>query len=139
MHRLVLQLVLSPSIHHLVSAWTTNESLTSLDILYSIHNQGYDKFSREEVIVLLNDALQHNIHCRHLKLSTSTISISPVMHDLAYQLRRGPTGSQLKLKRSHSLPCLNLTSQSDLDRLFYKLKGENEMMKRVLFDSTPQL
>ena len=92
---------------YLTPALYTNKSLTSLNILLQYINQEYHKFSKEEVIVLLNDALQHNIHCRRLKLSTKFIF--PFIHDLAYRLRRGPTGPQLKLKRSHSLPCLKPT------------------------------
>ena len=54
---------------YLTPALYSNESLTSLNITIPYRNQGYGNFSKEEVIVLLNDALQHNIHCKHLKLS----------------------------------------------------------------------
>ena len=114
--------------------YTTNESLTSLNIPYG--NQGYGKFSMEEIIVLLNDALQHNIHCGDLKLITSFPPL--FMRDLSYQLRRGPTGPQLKLKRAHSLPCLKLTALSDLDHLFAGHEFDEKMTK-IVFDSNPQL
>ena len=120
---------------YLTPALYTNESLNSLKIQNS--NQGYGKFSREEVILLLNDALQHNIHCRHLKLTERLLF--PSIHDLAYQLRRGPIGAQLKLKRAHSLPCLKITARSGLDQLlFLRIKIDKKRTNRI-FDSNPQL
>ena len=124
---------------YLTPALYTNESLTSLNIPYSnsYSNEEYSKFSREEVIVLLNDALQHNIHCRHLKLSTGFLF--PSIHDLAHQLRRGPSGPQLKLRRAHSLPCLKLTAGSVLDQLLFLGHNLDKRMTKSIFDSNPQL
>ena len=119
----------------LTPALYTNESLTSLTILLQYGNQEYDKFSREEVIVLLNDALQHNIHCRHLKLTTRPPH--PFIYDLAYQLRRGPTGPQLKLKRAHSFPCLKPTTQPTFGRLLALECGF--IIGIGVFDLNPQL
>ena len=120
---------------YLTPALYSNESLSSLNILnitVPYRNQGYGNFSEEEIIVLLNDALQHNIHCRHLKLNMEFRF--PCIHDLAYRLRRGPTGPQLKLKRSHSLPCLKLkqTALSSYQLLSLGHKHGMKMAKRVL-------
>ena len=114
----------------------TTKSLNSPNIPPS--SQGYSNFSMGEVIVLLNDALQHNIHCKHLKLRLG--SHFPCIHDLAYQLRRGPTGPQHKLKRSHSLPCLKFKPTAPSDCLVLSLEHRFgiKMTKRVL-DSDPQL
>ena len=120
------------SLAYLTPALYASESLTSLNIVLQYINQEYDKFSREEVIVLLNDALQHNIHCRHLKLSTTFLF--PFIHDLAYQLRRGPTGPQLKLKRAHSLPCLKLTEWPDCDKMLFL--EHRFIAKSKVFDSS---
>ena len=110
----------------------TNESLSSLNTTIPYRNQGYSNLSKEEIIVLLNDALQHNIHCKHLKLSMEFHF--PCIHDLAYRLRRGPTGPQYKFKRSHSLPCLKLkpTVPSDYQLLYLGHKHGMKMAKRVL-------
>lgn len=125
---------------YLTPALYTNESLSSLNLNITIPypNQGCSNFSTEEVIVLLNDALQHNIHCEHLQLSMGTRVLC--IHDLAYRLRRGPTGPQHKLKRSHSLPCLKLkpTASSGYQLLSLGHKFSMKATKRVL-DSNPQL
>ena len=122
---------------YLTPALYTNESLTSLNIPIQYINKEYNKFSRDEVIVLLNDALQHNIHCRHLKLTAR--ALFPFILDLAYQLRRGPTGPQLKLRRAHSLPCLKLTAPYHLDQLLLLGHNLDKRMTKLLFDSNPQL
>ena len=122
---------------YLTPALYSNESLTSLNITISYHNQGYGNFSKEEVIVLLNDALQHNIHCKHLKLEPCF----PCIHDLAYRLRRGPTGPQHKLKRSHSLPCLKFKSTAllGLDEMLSLGHKFGTKMTKEVFDFNPEL
>ena len=124
---------------YLTQALYTTESLTSLNIPYSnpYSNKEYSKFSIEEIIVLLNDALQQNNHCRHLKLTAR--ALVPFIHDLAYQFRRGPTGPQLKLRRAHSLPCLKLTAPSRLNRLLFLGHNLDKRMTKLIFDSNSQL
>ena len=124
---------------YITPALYSNESLTSLTIKIPHPDQGYSKFSKEEIVVLLNDALQHNIHCKHLKLSMG--ARFPCIHDVAYRLRQGPTGPQHKLKRSHSFPCLKLkpTALSGLDQLLFLGHKFGMKMTKEILDSNPQL
>ena len=73
------------------------------------------KFSKAEVIVLLINVLQHNTSFRKLKVASADYILFSEnkyvsnIHDLeclAYQLRRGSSGPQHKLKRAYSLPCI---------------------------------
>ena len=96
---------------YLSQALYTNASLTSISQCGLQFSRGYCRFSREETITLLNDALQQNINLRNLKLERSLPYDLCLPHRyplqrLAHQLKRGPSGPQLKLKRAQSLPCL---------------------------------
>ena len=123
----------------------TNASLTSITwSSWCLRPQCSGKFTREETIAILNDALKWNTCLRNLKLEVGRSSFSHrialhmcgpqqkltlvnefrsevhVCHlyplqRLAHQLRRGPSGPQLKLKRAQSLPCLSKLSHSLLD------------------------
>ena len=64
-------------------------------------------------MVLLNNALEHNTGLRTLMVEsmnrgTESIHVSDIyeLQCLAHQLRRGPSGPQLKLKRAYSCPSL---------------------------------
>ena len=102
---------------YLSQALYTNASLASITqplSFSSSSSSSSSKFSKEEIIALLNNVLQQNINLRNLKLDL------PYLHSthwcplqrLAYQLRRGPSGPQLKLKRAQSLPCISKYSHS---------------------------
>ena len=109
---------------YLSQALYTNASLISISqcgLLFSRGSSGYSRFSREETITLLNDALQQNVNLRNLKLERSCDIPYDLclprwypLQRLAHQLRRGPSGPQLKLKRAQSLPCLSKYSLSPL-------------------------
>ena len=77
------------------------------------------KFSKAECMVLLNNALEYNTDLRTLMVTlmnhdTESTCVSDIyeLQCLAHQLRRGPSGPQLKLKRAFSCPCL--MKQNDL-------------------------
>ena len=95
---------------YLSQALYTNTSLTSLSESSIVHDPTkVSKFSKEEAITLLNDALCHNSHLRNLELHLFSLCLND-MYDLqclARQLRRGPSGPKLKLKRARSISCLS--------------------------------
>ena len=110
---------------YLSQALYTNTSLTSImqcGSRFSRGSSGYSRFSREETITLLNDALQQNLNLRDLKLERSCdipydlcLPRRYPLQQLAHQLRRGPSGPQLQLKRAQSLPCLSKYTLSPLE------------------------
>ena len=101
------------SLAYLSQALYTNSHLTSLTFdSFTLRVPQKLKFSKEEAIILLNSALQHNKCLQNLKVRWSDFKLRDYVSDvhdlqcLAHQLRRDPSGMQLKLKRAYSLPCL---------------------------------
>lgn len=97
---------------YLSQALYTNTSLTSLSesFIFIGHDPTkVSKFSKEEVITLLNDALCHNSHLRNLELDLFSLCLNDTygLQRLERQLRRGPSVPKLKLKRARSISCLN--------------------------------
>jgi len=108
---------------YLSQALYTNTSLTSVTAngyYFSSGSSAYSRFCVEETITLLNDALLRNINRKTLKLDLPGIRLPYLypLQQLAYQLRRGPSGPQLKLKRAQSLPCLSKHSYSPVYEFF---------------------
>ena len=95
---------------YLSQALYTNTSLTSLSESFIGHDPTkVSKFSKEEAITLLNDALCHNSHLRNLELHLFSLCLNDTydLQRLERQLRRGPSVPKLKLKRARSISCLN--------------------------------
>ena len=97
---------------YLSQALYTNSHLTVLTHTPTVKHLHDVKFSKEEAIVLLINALQHNAGLRNLKMHSKYLLIFPSIYyvsdvydlqHLGHQLRRGPSGPKLKLKRAHSL------------------------------------
>ena len=95
---------------YLSQALYTNTSLTSLSESFIGHDPTkVSKFSKEEAITLLNDALCHNSHLRNLELHLFSLCLNDTygLQCLECQLKRGPSVPKLKLKRAQSISCLN--------------------------------
>ena len=117
---LILNGGLNDGLAYLSQALYTNASLTSIIASYS--SSSSSRISREETIALLNDALQQNINLRNLKLVLSYrhlphLQLRCSLRRLAHQLRRGPSGPHIKLKRAQSFPCISKYSHSPLEFL----------------------
>ena len=101
------------SLAYLSQTLHTNSHLISLTFdSFTLRMPQKLKFSKEEAAVLLNNALKHNTVLRNLKVWLTDFKLRRYVSDvydlqcLANQLRRGPSGPQVKLKRAYSLPCL---------------------------------
>ena len=110
------------SLAHFSQTLYTNASLTSITqpfTIASFSNSSRCRFSRAGTIALLNNILQQNTNLRNLKLDLPSLHFTGLCHlwQLAYQLRRGPSGPQLKLKRAQSFPCISKYSHSPLEFL----------------------
>lgn len=95
-------------------------SITQCGLHFSRSSSGYSRLSRVETITRLNYALQQNINLRNLKLECSVpddlcLPCQYPLQRLACQLKRGPMGPQLKLKRAQSLPHLSKYIHTPLD------------------------
>ena len=110
------------SLAHFSQTLYTNASLTSITqpfTITSFSNSSRCRLSRAETIALLNNILQQNTNLRNLKMDLPSLHFTGLCHlwQLAYQLRRGPSGPQLKLKRAQSFPCISKYSHSPLEFL----------------------